>query len=97
MQRDRGICDRCQVWPFRGQKKQLWPFFKLVGFEIFENLLLSWPLLKSIEVYIVKSKIFSFPKTEFGIFQLQAPGNPGLYGQPAKMARVQTFPELSRQ
>ena len=61
---------------FEATKKQIWPFFKLVGFEICENLSISWPLFKSIEVYIVKSKIFSFPKTEFAIFQLQAPGNP---------------------
>ena len=49
---------------------------KSVGLEIFENLLSSWPFLKSIEVSIVKSKILSFLKTEFGTFQLQAPGNP---------------------
>ena len=42
---------------------------------MFENLLRSWPFLKSIEVYLVKYK-FSFPKTEFAIFQFQAPGNP---------------------
>ena len=31
------------------------------------------------EVFIVKYKInLSCPKTEFGIYQLQAPGNPGM-------------------
>ena len=35
-----------------------------------------WPFLNSIEVHIVKTKIFFFLKTEYDIFQLQAPGNP---------------------
>ena len=49
-------------------------FSKSVGLEIFENFLSSWPFFKSIEVYIVKSKIFPFLK-EFGTFHLQAPDN----------------------
>ena len=32
------------------------------------------------DVYIVNK--ISFPKTEFGIFQFQAPGNPDVYIQP---------------
>ena len=35
----------CQVWTFRGKKTKLGLFLKLVGFEIFENLLSSWPFL----------------------------------------------------
>ena len=54
---------------FSRTEKQIWPFLKLVGFKIFENLLSSWPLFNSIKVSIVKSKTFSFLKTKFGIFQ----------------------------
>ena len=68
----------CQVWPFRGPKKTHFGFFlKLVGRKIFENLLSSWPFLKSIEVYIVKFKISPFWNCVWH-FQLQAPGkHPG--------------------
>ena len=40
----------------------------------------------SIEVYIVKSKLL-FLKTGFGIFQLQAPGNPGQLGERSWMSK----------
>ena len=43
----------------------------------FLELIKYLPFFWSIEVYIVKSKHFSFFKAEFGIFQLQAPGNSG--------------------
>ena len=49
----------------------------MVGLEIFDTLLNSWHFLLSGSLYLVKSKIFPFLKTEFGIFQLQAPSNPG--------------------
>ena len=70
----------CQFWPFRGQKKQLWPFFfKLVGHEIFENLPSVWPFLSLQKFIYDLVKHFSFLKAEhiFGIFQSKAPGNPG--------------------
>ena len=41
-----------------------WTFFAL---NIFEDLLGSWPFLKSIKVYIVKSNILPFLETEYGI------------------------------
>ena len=47
----------------------MWPFLKSVGPEIFENLLSSWrPFFKSIEVYILKSKIFPFLKQSLALF-----------------------------
>ena len=52
-------------------------YYILIGLEICLNLLSIWLFKKSIEVYIVKSKHFSVFKTEFGIFQLQKPGNSG--------------------
>ena len=58
----------CQVWSFRGQKKEIWQFFKLVGLEIFLNLLSSWLLFQSIEVNIAKSKIFLFLKHSLAFF-----------------------------
>ena len=71
----------CQVWNFRGPPKNL-TIIKLVGLEIFENLLNGWPIFKSIEVCIVKSKIFPLLK-QFGIFLcLQAPGNPACSPHP---------------
>ena len=60
---------------FSRPKNKFVLFFKLVGFEVFDNLLTSLPF-KSIQVYNSKIQNFSFFKTEFGIFQLQAPGNP---------------------
>ena len=50
-----------------------------VNWLTFENFSSSWLFKKSLEVYIVNSKNFSFLKTEFRIFQLQAPGNPDYY------------------
>ena len=46
----------------RPKNKKIGLFIKSVGLEIFENLLSSWPIFKSIEVYIVKSKNFPFLK-----------------------------------
>ena len=63
-------------WSFWGQIWPIWPFF-MVGLEIFENLLSSWPFFNFIKVYLLKSKIWLLlNKTKFGLFQLQAPGNP---------------------
>ena len=44
-------------------------FFISVGLDICYNLLSIWPFLKSIEVSIVKSNLFPFFKTDFGIFR----------------------------
>ena len=49
------VCSRVVVtrvarFAFQGQKT----FFKLVGLDIFKNLLGSWPFFKSIEAIIVK-------------------------------------------
>ena len=52
--------NRCAGLPglkFSWPKKNL-AFLKLVGSDVFEHLLSSWPLLKSIKVSIVKSKNF---------------------------------------
>ena len=43
---------------------------------MFENVLNSCPFL-SLENFIQLNWNLAFFKTEFGIFQLQAPGNPG--------------------
>ena len=43
-------------------------YFVLIGLEIFNNLLSIWPFLKSIEVYIVKSKHFPFLKQSLAFF-----------------------------
>ena len=56
------------VLPFLGKKKTNLSYFWI-----------SWPrnFLDFInQLAIFKIKHFSFLKTEFGIFQLQAPGNP---------------------
>ena len=67
----------CQVWPFQGQKKLV---FFLIGWpRNFLELLSSWPFLKSLYKFKLSNKNISFFKPEFGIFQLQAPGNPGLH------------------
>ena len=62
---------------FSRPDKQILPFFKLVSFQIFEILLISWPFLKVYRSLYSRVQNFSFLKTELGIFQLQAPGNPG--------------------
>ena len=56
-------------------KNQIWPFLKLVGLEVFEILLCSWPFFKSIYVYRVKSKIFLFLKQslEFLVINIWQP------------------------
>ena len=43
-------------------KKQICPFFILVGFEILDNLLSSWPFISLLKFIIVKSKIFLYLK-----------------------------------
>ena len=86
----RGSC-RIVIFGLFKVKKTNLTFFKLAGFEIFENLSSSWPFFKSIEVSIVKSKNFSFLKTEFGIFQLQAADNPGLLPSAPEPPILKTF------
>ena len=66
----------CQVWPFRGKKNKFGLFKKLVGFKIFGNLLSSCLFLSQQKFIYSQIQNFSFLKTEFGTFQLQAPGNP---------------------
>ena len=63
----------CQVWPFRGQKMTNFAYFVLIGLEIFFMKYLAF--LKVYRSLYSKIKTFSFFKTEFGIFKLQAPGN----------------------
>ena len=48
-----------QVWPIWGRKNKI---------DFFENLLSSWSFLNSMEVYIVKSKIFLFLKQSLVFF-----------------------------
>ena len=43
-------------------------YFVLIGLEFFLNLLSIWPFLKSIEVYIVKSKHFPVLKQSLAFF-----------------------------
>ena len=62
---------------FSRLKPQNWPFFKLVGLEVFENLLSSWPYLKSIEVQIVKSNIFPLLKQSLTFYSYKHSGNSG--------------------
>ena len=67
----------CQVWPFQinkfGPFLTGWPrnlrIFKVVGLFLVYRSLYS------------KIQDFSFLRTEFGIFQSQAPGNPDLKNQ----------------
>ena len=47
---------------FEAKKTNLQNGTKLVGFEIFENLLSSWPFFKYLEVFIAKHKIFPLLK-----------------------------------
>ena len=54
---------------FSRPKKQIWPFFNWVGFEIFETLLGGWPFLKVYISFYSKIQNLSFHKTDFGIFQ----------------------------
>ena len=51
-------------------------FFKLVGLKFFLNLLSVGLFFKVYGSLYSKIQNFSFLKTEFGIFQFQAPGNP---------------------
>ena len=52
-------------------KKQNCPFFKLVGFVIFDNLLSSWPFLSLQKFIILKSKIFLFLKQSLAFFSFK--------------------------
>ena len=52
----------------RPKKNQIWLFFKVVGFDIFENLLSSWPFLTVYRNFYSKIPKFSFLRTEFVIF-----------------------------
>ena len=62
---------------FEAPPPKNWPFLKLVGFEIFKNLLSSRPFSKVYRCLYRQIQKFFFLKTELGIFQLQSPGNPG--------------------
>ena len=63
----------CQVGLFEAKNNKFEIFKKSVGLEILEKLLSSWPLLKSIEVYIVKYKILPFLKQSLAIFSYKQP------------------------
>ena len=77
---DVGTCvdQSCQIGLFEAKNNKFCPF--LIGwpqsFLIFIKY--SWPFFKSIDVYIIRSKIFPFLKQSLTFFQLQAAGNPGV-------------------
>ena len=70
--RTRNLSQGCQVGLFEDKHDKFGLFLNSWP----RNLLSSWPFCQ--KVYLVKSKIWPFFKTEFGLFQLQAPGNPDL-------------------